>query len=186
MNYQFIDLNIPSDECLAFDSSSYSFWATCVNATSGKVEVTQVVFNNLMEGAKSSCFQVFCVPFTFYFYVVYYLFVYLSFGLIVVFPFICLWFCELVTFLIAIVEFLTWELISRFPTSYLMYVMRICYPQYWFQGDIEENFNQHLLLIKAHYCFEKLWEPIKTSKASLPLVVPKICPIILFTNALDM
>jgi hypothetical protein len=64
--------------------------------------------------------------------------------------------------------------------------MGICYPQYWFQGDIEENFNQQLLLIKAHYCSEKLLEPIKTSKASLPLVVPKICPTILSTNDLDM
>jgi hypothetical protein len=90
-----------------------------------------------------------------------------------------------VTFPITIVEFLTWELTARFPTSHLMYVMGIFYSQYWFQGDIEENFNQHLLLIKAHYFFEKLLEPIKTSKANFPLVVPNICPTILFTSALD-
>ncbi len=89
------------------------------------------------------------------------------------------------TFPITIVEFLTRELTARFPTAHLMYVMGICYPQYRFQGDIEENFNQHLLLIKTHYFFEKLLEPIKTSKANFPLVVPKICPTILFTSALD-
>jgi len=120
-----------------------------------------------------------------FFCVVYCLFVFLSFGLIIIFPFICLWFCELVTFPITIVEFLTRELTARFPTSQLMYVMGICYPQYWFQGDIAKNFNQHLLLIKTHYCFQKLLEPIKTSKASLPLTVPKIFPTIWSTSVLN-
>ncbi len=107
MKDQFIDLNTPSSECLAFDSSSYSFWATCVNATGEKVEVTQVVFNNLIEGAKLSCVQVFCLPFTFYFVVYYLLFICLSFlWSYCCFLFICFLFCELVTFPIAIVEFL--------------------------------------------------------------------------------
>ncbi len=34
-----LDLNSLGGEYLAFDSSSYSFWATCVNATSEKVQV---------------------------------------------------------------------------------------------------------------------------------------------------
>ncbi len=127
MKDQFIDLNTLNNECFAFDSSSYTFWATCVNTIGEKVEVTREVLNNLMEGAKSSCVQVFCLTFTFYFCVVYCLFVSHSFGFIVVFPFICLWFCELVTFLISIVGFFTRELTARFPTSHLIYVMGICY-----------------------------------------------------------
>ncbi len=67
-----------------------------------------------------------------------------------------------------------------------MDVMGICYPQYWLQGDAEDNFSRHLMLIKAHCCFKKLLEPIKTSKASSSLVVSKICPIILSTSVLDM
>ncbi len=72
MKDQFIDLNTPSSECLAFDSSSYTFWVRCVNATSEKVEVTQEVFNNLMEGAKSSCvkFLVSHSPFIFVLFIV--------------------------------------------------------------------------------------------------------------------
>jgi hypothetical protein len=34
--------------------------------------------------------------------------------------------------------------------------------------------------------YEELLEPIKTSKAKLPLVIANICPTILSTNALDM
>jgi hypothetical protein len=45
---------------------------------------------------------------------------------------------------------LTRELMARFPTSNLMDVMGICYLQYWFQGDVEGNFNRHLMLIKAY------------------------------------
>jgi hypothetical protein len=34
-----LDLNTLGDEYLVFDSSSYSFWVTCVNATGEKVQV---------------------------------------------------------------------------------------------------------------------------------------------------
>ncbi len=78
------------------------------------------------------------------------------------------------------------ELMARFPTSHLMDVMGIYYQQYWFQSDVEDNFDQHLMLIKAYYCFEKLLEPIKTSQASLPLATVNICLTILFTITLDM
>jgi hypothetical protein len=42
------------------------------------------------------------------------------------------------------------------------------------------------MLIKTYYCFEMLLEPIKTSKAKLPLVIANIRPTILSTSALDM
>jgi len=67
-----------------------------------------------------------------------------------------------------------------------MDVMGICYPQYWLQGDVENNFNQHLILIKAHYYFKKLLELVKTSKASSSLVISKICLITLSTSVLDI
>jgi hypothetical protein len=66
-------------------------------------------------------------------------------------------------YFLALVEAFTCELTTRLPTFHLMDVMGICYLQYWLQGDVEDNFNQHLMLIKAHYCFEKLLEPVKTS-----------------------
>jgi hypothetical protein len=50
-----LDLNTLGDEYLVFDSSNYTFWVTCVNAVGEKVQVTQKVFINLMEDAKSSC-----------------------------------------------------------------------------------------------------------------------------------
>jgi hypothetical protein len=39
------------------------------------------------------------------------------------------------------IESFTLELTTRFPTSHLMDVMEIYYPQYWLQGDAEENLN---------------------------------------------
>jgi hypothetical protein len=50
-----LDLNIPNNEYLTFNSSSYRFWAKCVNAISEKLQVTQKAFTNLVEDAKSSC-----------------------------------------------------------------------------------------------------------------------------------
>lgn len=44
--------------------------------------------------------------------------------------------------------------------------MGICYPQYWLQGDVENNFDCHLELMKYHYCFEQHLEPIKILNAS--------------------
>jgi hypothetical protein len=41
-----------------------------------------------------------------------------------------------------------------------------CYPQYWLQGDIEDNFDYHLELIKYHYFFEQHLEHIKILDAS--------------------
>ncbi len=86
-----LDLDTLGGEYLAFDSSNYTFWATCVNATSEKVQVTQKVFTNLMEDAKSSCSSFFpaiilvslcfCIVYLFFFW-----------GLILLFfwSFICL------------------------------------------------------------------------------------------------
>ncbi len=42
------------------------------------------------------------------------------------------------------------------------------------------------MLIKACYYFKKLLGPIKTSKASSPLIIAKICPTILFVSAFNM
>jgi hypothetical protein len=42
------------------------------------------------------------------------------------------------------------------------------------------------MLIEAHYYFEKLLKLVKILKASLPLVIAKIYPTILFTSAFDI
>jgi hypothetical protein len=42
-----LNFNTPGDEYLAFDSSSYTFWATCINDICEKVQLTQHVFINL-------------------------------------------------------------------------------------------------------------------------------------------
>jgi hypothetical protein len=39
------------------------------------------------------------------------------------------------------VESFTIELTTRFPTSHLMDAIGIYCPQYWLQGDAEENLN---------------------------------------------
>ncbi len=52
-----------SEYNLAIDSSNYTFWATYVNAIGEKLQVTQKVFSNLMEDAKSSCLGFF-LPFS--------------------------------------------------------------------------------------------------------------------------
>jgi hypothetical protein len=90
------------------------------------------------------------------------------------------------TFLAITIEFFISKLITRFLVTHLMDVMSICYLQYWFQGDVKENFDQHLFLFKTHYYFIKLLELVKTSKASLLLLVAKICLTIMFANALDL
>jgi len=104
-----------------------------------------------------------------------YLFIYLlECGFVVFFVFCLYSICEVVTFLAIAIESFIRELTTRFPASHLMNVMGICYLQYWLQGDAKKNFNQHLLLIKVHYCSKKPLELVKTSKASLPFVVEKI------------
>ncbi len=78
------------------------------------------------------------------------------------------------------------ELIARFASSHLMDVMGICYPQYWLQGDVKEDFYYHLELNKSYYYVERCLEPIKIFKANSSLEVAKICPSIFFASALDM
>ncbi len=143
MKTTLLDFNTPNDEYLAFDSSSYTFWVTCINGICEKVQMTQHVFINLTRKMQNHHAQFFCLPFSLSlcFCVVYCLFVYFSYHLLF---------------------------------------------KYWLQGNAERNFNQHLIDFKAHYCFEKLLELVKTSNASLPLIVAKICLTILFVSALDM
>jgi hypothetical protein len=81
---------------------------------------------------------------------------------------------------------LTMELIARFLASHLMDVIGICYPQYWLQGDVEEDFYCHLELNKSHYCIEQCLEPIKILEANSSLEVAKIFPSIFYMSALDM
>jgi len=68
MEDQFTRPQYPWCEYLAFDSSNYTFWATCVNAIREKVRVIWKVFINLVEDAKSSCSSFFW-PFPLCFYV---------------------------------------------------------------------------------------------------------------------
>ncbi len=67
-----------------------------------------------------------------------------------------------------------------------MDVIGICYLQYWLQSNVEDNFNRHLMLIKACYYSKKLLGFVKTSKASSPLTIAKICPTIMFASAFNM
>jgi len=76
------------------------------------------------------------------------------------------------------------ELSSRFLVSHIMDAMGICYPLYWLQTDVEDNFNYHLELIKSHYCTEWHLEPIKLSSTSLEMA--RDCPSILSTSGLVM
>jgi hypothetical protein len=39
-----LDFNTHDNEYLAFDSSSYTFWVTCINGICKKVQLTQHVF----------------------------------------------------------------------------------------------------------------------------------------------
>jgi hypothetical protein len=64
--------------------------------------------------------------------------------------------------------------------------MGIRYAHYWLQGDAKENFNQHLLLIKVHYCSKNLLELVKTSKVNLPFIANKIYLAILFASVFNM
>ncbi len=57
-----LDLNTRGGEYLAFDSSSYTFWVTCVNAIGEKVQVIWYIFTNLVEDAKSSCLVLNLLP----------------------------------------------------------------------------------------------------------------------------
>ncbi len=90
------------------------------------------------------------------------------------------------TFLATATKSFIHEFTTRFLASHLMNVMGTCYLQYWLQGDVKENFNQHLLLIKVHYCSRKLLEFVKFSKASLPFVAYKIYLAIMFPSVLNM
>ncbi len=49
------------------------------------------------------------------------------------------------------VELTTIIIPSHLISFHLMDVMGICYSQYWFHDDGEENFNYHLEMIKPHY-----------------------------------
>ncbi len=126
-------------------------------------------------------FKFFFLPLSSCLYV-FVLFFFLVWGMVLLFfwPFIFLWFCSYNN------SALTHELITRFLASHLMDVKSICYPQYWLQGDVEDNSYQHLMLINAHYYSEKLLGLIKTLKASSPLTTAKNCPTIMFTNDLNM
>jgi hypothetical protein len=84
-----------------------------------------------------------------------------------------------VVLFVAVAKSMILELTSRFLAFYIMDVMGICYPQYWFQGDAKENFNCHLKLIKLHYCIERHLELVKLLDSSTSLEVNTICPSIL-------
>jgi hypothetical protein len=76
--------------------------------------------------------------------------------------------------MVVVAKSFTQKLIARFPTSHLMYVMGFCHLQYWLQGDAKENFNQHLTLIKAHYCStHDIWNLSKLQKQVYHKLQPK-------------
>jgi hypothetical protein len=56
----------------------------------------------------------------------------------------------------------------------------ICYPQYWLQIDVEENFIRHFMLIKSHL------ELVKNLEENIPLEAIKICPSILYVSVMDL
>lgn len=48
------------------------------------------------------------------------------------------------------------ELDARFPAQSVMNAFGILYPQYWCQGDAEEQFENHLRCLMDNYCHGKI------------------------------
>jgi hypothetical protein len=51
----YLDLNTSSVEYLWFDFTSFTFWATCLNAHSQNIHVLHEFFNGLADDANASC-----------------------------------------------------------------------------------------------------------------------------------
>jgi hypothetical protein len=49
-------------------------------------------------------------------------------------------------------EILMQELENRFPSSDILSVFGILYPQYWLQDNAKEAFPKHLQVLKRQYC----------------------------------
>ncbi len=111
------------------------------------------------------------------------LFIYFSFGVWFCCLFFILWACDILCNCNKI--FHSWVDYKVFSIPFDECYGH-CYLQYWFQGDAKENFNEHLLLIKVHYCSKKLLELVKTYKASLPFVANKIYLVIIFASVLTL
>jgi hypothetical protein len=113
-----------------------------------------------------------------------YLFIYFSFGV---------WFCYFVVFCLSLIlwtcdipcncnrYFHSWVdcKVSSIPFDEC-YGHLLC--AILASSDAKENFNQHLLLNKVHYCSKNPLELVKISKASLPFITNKIYLAILFAN----
>jgi hypothetical protein len=83
-------------------------------------------------------------------------------------------------YFVATTKSLVGKLTTRFIAFHLMDAIRICYPQYWLQIDVKENFNCHFMLIKSHL------ELVKSIEENIPLEPIRICPSILSASALDL
>jgi hypothetical protein len=49
-------------------------------------------------------------------------------------------------------EMLMQELENRFPSSDILSIFGILYPQYWLQEGVEEAFPKYLQVLKKQYC----------------------------------
>ena len=64
-------------------------------------------------------------------------------------------------------EKLVVELQARFPLSSLMDAFGFVNPQYWLDGNAEEDFDRHLAVLKEHYRHTKKYAvPLKKARAS--------------------
>jgi hypothetical protein len=59
------------------------------------------------------------------------------------------------------------ELQARFPVLTLMDSFGFVYPQYWMSEDTDQNFEQHLTIIKAHYSHTTEIKPPKGQKSKV-------------------
>jgi hypothetical protein len=63
--------------------------------------------------------------------------------------------CGLSVFTPRAAKQLVHELGSRFPVHQLMEALGMVYPQYWCLEDCRANYENHIQVIKAHYCHPK-------------------------------
>jgi hypothetical protein len=71
-----------------------------------------------------------------------------------------LYFVDVATKLVA-------ELQACFPALTLMDAFGFVYPQYWMSEDTDQNFGQHLTIIKAHYGHTTEIKPLKGQKSNV-------------------
>jgi hypothetical protein len=84
--------------------------------------------------------------------------------------------CGLSVFTPRAAKQLVHELGSRFPVHQLMEALGMVYPQYWCLEDCRANYENHIQVIKAHYCHPmSTHHKISKTKRKIPKGPRKYC-----------